>query len=66
MASLATFGKNVFSAFSGFVVDKLQFLNTAENLHNDWAVFFVITTLMVIPSLIFLWVIKDKLNISEK
>ena len=66
MASLATFGKNVFSAFSGFVVDKLQFLNTTENLHNDWAVFFVITTLMVIPSLIFLWVIKDKLNISEK
>ena len=66
MASLATFGKNVFSAFSGFVVDKLQFLNTTEYLHNDWAVFFVITTLMVIPSLIFLWVIKDKLNISEK
>ncbi|SVB78889.1 uncharacterized protein METZ01_LOCUS231743, partial [marine metagenome] len=26
MASLATFGKNVFSAFSGFVVDKLEFL----------------------------------------
>jgi len=66
MASLATFGKNVFSAFSGFVVDKLEFLNSPENLHNDWAVFFVITTIMVIPSLIFLWMIKDKLNISEK
>ena len=63
MASLATFGKNVFSAFSGFVVDKLEFLNSPENLHNDWAIFFIITTLMVIPSLVFLWIIKDKLNL---
>ena len=66
MASLATFGKNVFSAFSGFVVDKLEFLNSPENLHNDWAIFFIITTLMVIPSLVFLWIIKDKLNLREK
>ncbi len=66
MASLATFGKNVFSAFSGFVVDKLEFLNNPENLHNDWAIFFIITTIMVIPSLIFLWMIKDKLNLSGK
>ena len=66
MASLATFGKNVFSAFSGFVVDKLEFLNSPENLHNDWAIFFIITTLMVIPSLVFLWVIKDKLNLREQ
>ena len=64
MASLATFGKNVFSAFSGFVVDKLEFLNTSENLHNDWVVFFIITTLMVIPSLIFLWFIKNKLKLQ--
>ena len=48
------------------MVDKLEFLNSPENVHNDWAVFFVITTIMVIPSLIFLWMIKDKLNISEK
>ena len=66
MASLATFGKNVFSAFSGLVVDKLEFLNSPENLHNDWAIFFIITTLMVIPSLVFLWVIKDKLNLREQ
>ena len=64
MASLATFGKNVFSAFSGFVVDKLEFLNTPENLHNDWVIFFIITTLMVIPSLIFLWFIKNKLKLQ--
>jgi len=66
LASLATFGKNIFSSFSGFVVDKLQFLNTAQNLHNDWAIFFIITSLMVIPSLVFLWMIKDKLNLNEK
>ena len=66
MASLATFGKNIFSSFSGFVVDKLQFLNTPQNLHNDWAIFFIITSLMVIPSLVFLWIIKDKLNLNEK
>ena len=66
MPSLATFGKNVFSAFSGFVVDKLEFLNSPENLHNDWAIFFIITTLMVIPSLVFLWIIKDKLNLREQ
>ena len=64
MASLATFGKNVFSAFSGFVVDKLEFLSNSENLHNHWAVFFIITAVMVIPSLIFLWFIRNKLKLQ--
>ena len=64
MASLATFGKNVFSAFSGFVVDKLEFLSNSENLHNHWAIFFIITAIMVIPSLIFLWFIRNKLKLQ--
>ena len=64
MASLATFGKNVFSAFSGFVVDKLEFLSNSENLHNHWAIFFIITAVMVIPSLIFLWFIRNKLKLQ--
>ena len=64
MASLATFGKNVFSSFSGFVVDKLEFLSNSENLHNHWAIFFIITAVMVIPSLIFLWFIKNKLKLQ--
>ena len=64
MASLATFGKNVFSAFSGFVVDKLEFLSNSENLHNHWAIFFIITAVMVIPSLIFLFFIRNKLKIQ--
>ena len=66
MASLATLGKNVFSAFSGVVVDKLEFLSSPGNLHNHWAIFFINTTFMVIPSLVFLWIIKDKLNLHEK
>ena len=64
MASLATFGKNVFSAFSGFVVDKLEFLSNSENLHNHWAIFFIITAVMVIPSLIFLWFIRNQLKLQ--
>ena len=64
MASVATLGKNVFSSFSGFVVDKLEFLSNSENLHNHWAIFFIITAIMVIPSLIFLWFIKDKLKLQ--
>jgi MFS transporter, PAT family, beta-lactamase induction signal transducer AmpG len=64
MASVATFGKNVFSSFSGFVVDKLEFLSNSENLHNHWAIFFIITAVMVIPSLIFLWFIKNKLKLQ--
>ena len=31
-------------------------------LEGDWATFFVITTLMVIPSLICLWAIRKKLR----
>jgi len=65
MASLATFGKNVFSAFSGFVVDKLEFLSNSENIHNHWAIFFIITAVMVIPSLIFLYMIRNKLKLND-
>ena len=66
MASIATLGKNVFSSFSGYVVDSLEFLNTSTNSHNDWVVFFIITTIMVFPSLGFLWMIKDKLKINNE
>ena len=66
MASIATLGKNVFSSFSGYVVDNLEFLNTSTNSHNDWVVFFIITTIMVFPSLGFLWIIKDKLKLNNE
>ena len=35
-------------------------------LNGDWGVFFILTAVMVIPSLICLWFIKDKLKLREK
>jgi PAT family beta-lactamase induction signal transducer AmpG len=45
LSALGTLGRTVVSGASGFVVDAL---------HGNWAIFFVITALMVIPSLILL------------
>ena len=56
LASIATFGRTTMAAFSGQMVDSLD---------GDWGLFFIITTLMVIPSLILLWFIRNKLNLSE-
>ena len=50
MASISNFGRTTLAAGSGVVVDFLQ---------GDWALFFVLTTLMVIPGLgILVWVGK--------
>jgi PAT family beta-lactamase induction signal transducer AmpG len=45
LASIGTLGRTFVSGASGFVVDAL---------HGNWALFFVITSLMVVPSLILL------------
>jgi PAT family beta-lactamase induction signal transducer AmpG len=45
LSALGTFGRTVVSGSSGYVVDAL---------HGNWALFFIITALMVIPSLILL------------
>ena len=34
-------------------------------LNGDWGIFFILTALMVIPSLIFLYLIKEKIQINE-
>ncbi len=52
MASIGTAGRTLLAGASGALVDWLE---------GDWATFFVITTLMVIPSLICLWAIRGKL-----
>lgn len=57
LASIGTAGRTTLASSSGALVDWLQ---------GDWGVFFIITALMVIPSLIILWYIKNKLNLSEK
>jgi len=35
-------------------------------LNGDWGIFFILTAIMVVPSLIILWFIKNKLKLSEK
>jgi PAT family beta-lactamase induction signal transducer AmpG len=34
-------------------------------LNGDWGTFFILTALMVIPSLILLWSMRDKINLNE-
>jgi len=58
LASIGTLGRTTLAASSGELVDWLN---------GDWGIFFVITTVMVIPSLILLWFIRNKLKLhSEK
>ena len=55
LASIGTAGRTTLAASSGAMVDWLN---------GDWGIFFVITAVMVIPSLIFLWFIRDKLKLQ--
>ena len=57
LASIGTAGRTTLASSSGALVDWLN---------GDWGTFFIITALMVIPSLICLWFIKDKIVISGK
>jgi PAT family beta-lactamase induction signal transducer AmpG len=57
LASIGTAGRTTLAASSGAMVDWLN---------GDWGIFFVITAVMVIPSLICLYLIKNKMNLSER
>jgi len=54
LASIGTAGRTTLAASSGAMVDWLN---------GDWGIFFIITAVMVIPSLICLWFIRDKLKL---
>jgi MFS transporter, PAT family, beta-lactamase induction signal transducer AmpG len=56
LASIGTAGRTTLASSSGALVDWLN---------GDWGIFFVLTAIMVIPSLIFLYIIKDKLNLND-
>ena len=56
LASIGTAGRTSLAASSGALVDWLN---------GDWGIFFIITAVMVIPSLIFLYLIKDKLKLND-
>jgi PAT family beta-lactamase induction signal transducer AmpG len=54
LASIGTAGRTTLASSSGAMVDWLN---------GDWGIFFVITAIMVIPSLICLWFIRNKLKL---
>ncbi|MGX5913566.1 AmpG family muropeptide MFS transporter [Aliidiomarina sp. Khilg15.8] len=56
MASLGNLGRTVLSTYSGAVVDFLD---------GNWALFFALTTFMVIPSLLLLWTIRHRIYALE-
>jgi PAT family beta-lactamase induction signal transducer AmpG len=53
MASLGTFGRVMLGSYSGIMVDYLG---------GNWSLFFILTALMVIPSLLFLYSIRKPLT----
>ena len=53
LASIGTAGRTLFASSSGALVDWLD---------GDWGIFFIITALMVVPSLICLWVLRHRLT----
>ena len=55
LASIGTAGRTMLASSSGALVDWLN---------GDWGVFFIITAIMVIPSLILLWSIRHKLKLQ--
>ena len=57
LASIGTAGRTTLASSSGSLVDWLN---------GDWGTFFILTAIMVIPSLIILWIIRNKLKLSEK
>ncbi len=56
LSSIGTAGRTTLAASSGALVDWLN---------GDWGIFFILTALMVLPSLIFLYVIKNKLKLND-
>ena len=56
LASIGTAGRTTLAASSGALVDWLN---------GDWGIFFILTAVMVLPSLIFLYMIKDKLKLND-
>ncbi len=57
LASIGTAGRTTLASSSGALVDWLN---------GDWGIFFILTAVMVVPSLIILWIMRNKLKFSEK
>ncbi|MDC0092795.1 MFS transporter [Alphaproteobacteria bacterium] len=57
LASIGTAGRTTLASSSGALVDWLN---------GDWGAFFILTAIMVIPSLICLWLMKNKIKIGAQ
>ena len=56
LASIGTLGRTLLASSSGALVDGLD---------GDWGLFFILTAVMVIPSLILLWTLRNRLSLRE-
>ncbi len=56
LASIGTAGRTMLASSSGALVDWLN---------GDWGIFFILTALMVIPSLVLLFLIRKKIKLNE-
>ena len=56
LASIGTAGRTLMASSSGSLVDWLN---------GDWGTFFIITALMVIPSLVLLWFVRKRIMLKE-
>ena len=56
LASIGTLGRTLLASSSGELVDWLE---------GDWGLFFIITAVMVIPSLAILWSLRKRLSMSS-
>ncbi len=56
LASIGTLGRTLLASSSGAMVDWLD---------GDWGTFFIITALMVIPSLVILWFLRNRISFVE-
>ena len=56
LASIGTAGRTTLASSSGSLVDMLN---------GNWGLFFIITALMVVPSLILLYLIRNKIILNE-
>ena len=56
LASIGTLGRTLLASSSGGLVDWLE---------GDWGVFFILTAVMVIPSLAILWSMRKRLSVAK-
>jgi PAT family beta-lactamase induction signal transducer AmpG len=57
MVSLGVLGRTVLASGSGYIVDWMN---------GNWSLFFILTAVMVLPSLFFLWYIRHDVNRLEQ